>query len=67
MYRLTVHNQKDVTQDVKQEHERVLDMSKQGDQRNGRKGHLENQEAEVTMEKYLSPGQQVKKKRQKEN
>lgn len=37
-------------------------MSKQGDQRNGSKGHLENQEADVTMEKYLNPGQHVKKK-----
>lgn len=40
----------------------VLDMSQQGDQRNGRKGYVGNQGAEVTMEKYLSPGQQVGKK-----
>lgn len=41
----------------------VLDMSQQGDQRNGSEEHLENQEANVTMEKYLSPGQHVKKKK----
>lgn len=45
----------------------VLDMSKQGDQRNGSKGHLENQEADVTMEKYLSPGQHVKKTTHRRN
>lgn len=44
----------------------VLDMSQQGDQRNGSEEHLENQEANVTMEKYLSPGQHVKKKTQTE-
>lgn len=41
----------------------VLDMSQQGDQRNGSEEHLENQEANVTMEKYLSPGQHVEKKK----
>lgn len=41
----------------------VLDISQQGDQRNGSEEHLENQEANVTMEKYLSPGQHVKKKK----